>query len=155
MAFSKSTKKTGLIGTYFKVTFFLEKVLGPLLFFIIRIWMAKVFWYSGLSKIQSWSTTILLYKDEYKVPYISPELAAQLSVGVELSCPIFLILGLASRLATIPMLVMTAIIEMTYLHSHEHYYWAFLLGLILCYGPEQISLDYFIRKWLSPKTKGR
>jgi putative oxidoreductase len=155
MVFSKTAKKSGLIGTYFKIIFFLEKFLGPLLFLAIRFWIAQVFWYSGLSKIQSWSTTIMLYKEEYKVPYISPEIAAQLSVAVELSCPIFLVLGLAARLAAIPMLVMTGVIELTYLHSHEHYYWAFLLGLILCYGPEHISLDYFIRKWLCPKTKGQ
>ncbi len=155
MAYSRSKKNLGIISIYFGLTLLLEKIMGPLLFFIIRLWIAQIFWHSGLSKIQSWSTTLMLFKNEYKAPFFSPDIAAKLVAGTELSCPILLAIGFAARLATIPMLIMTGFIELTYLHSHEHLYWALLLGLILCYGPEQISLDFFIRKWFFPKDKWR
>lgn len=142
-----------LLKTYFSLIFFLKRFIGPLLFLTMRLWMAQIFWYSGLSKIQSWWTTIMLFKDQYKVPYLSPELAAYLAVGVELSCPILLALGLAARFATIPMLVMTAVIQLTYAVSTENFYWAVLLGLILCYGPGSLSLDNLLLKGVSLKFK--
>jgi len=153
MAYSKSTRHAGFLSTYLSIIFFLENFIGPLLFCVIRLWMAHVFWYSGLSKIQSWSTTLMLFQNEYKVPFLPSDMAASLTVGVELSCPILLVLGLASRIAVIPMLIMTAVIQFTYLHSNEHFYWAMFLGLILCYGPGQLSLDFFFRKWVSPKER--
>lgn len=141
------------IRIYTTVLFFLEKRMGPLLFLIVRVWVARIFWDSGLSKIQSWSTTLLLFHNEYKVPYISSELAAYLTTATELICPILLVIGFASRLATLPMLIVTAVIQSTYLCSNEHLYWAMLLGLILCYGPGQLSVDYLIRKSILRKER--
>lgn len=141
------------VSIYMSLFFFFEKVMGPLLFLFVRIWMARIFWDSGRSKIQSWSTTLLLFQNEYKVPYISAELAAYLTTGTELICPILLVIGLASRMAVIPMLIVTAVIQSTYLCSNEHLYWAMLLGLVLCYGPGQLSFDFLIRK--SSLRKGR
>ncbi len=146
MAYSKVAKRSLIVRSYLNIIFFLEMFMGPLLFFFIRIWMAQIFWYSGLSKIQTWDTTILLFQNEYKVPFFSPEVAAYLSAGTELSCPILLVIGLVSRLAVIPLLIMTAVIQSTYQCSNEHLYWAMLLGLILCYGPGKLSLDFFFRR---------
>ncbi len=116
----------------------------------MRFWMARIFFYSGLSKISDWQATIYLFQNMYKVPVINPEIAAYLAAAVELTCPIFLILGLATRFATIPMLVMTAVIEFTYLNLIDHSYWAMLLFTILFYGPGLWSLDYLIkRRWRS------
>jgi len=108
--------------------------------------MAKIFWYSGLSKIDSWQSTLYLFKDMYKVPHIPPELAAYLTTSAELICPILLFFGIATRLAAIPMLIITAVIDLTYLDILEHDYWAMLLGIILLYGPGEISLDYIASK---------
>src|SRR5262249_23332099 len=74
---------------------------------LFRVSIAALFWNSGLTKIASWQTTIVLFRDEYKVPLLPPELAATLAATVELSCPVLLVLGLATRLATLPMLAMT------------------------------------------------
>lgn len=137
---------------YIAITQFLEKfVLSSLLLFI-RLWMAKIFWYSGLTKISSWSSTIALFKYEYKVPFIYPELAAYLSASCELTCPIFLALGLATRLASIPMLIMAIVIQVTYLQRVEHLYWMMLLTLLICYGPGRFSIDYFIKQKFKPKN---
>src|SRR5690242_14619891 len=82
-----------------------------LLQFLLRLSIASVFWHSGMTKIASWDTTIALFRDEYMVPILPPEIAASLAATVELTCPVLLVLGLATRLATLPMLGMTFVIE--------------------------------------------
>ena len=84
--------------------------------------MARVFWYSGLTKISSFDSTIYLFEYEYKVPVIPPEIAAYLATITELSMPVFLILGLFSRLACLPLIAMTLVIQFTYLELVEHLY---------------------------------
>lgn len=139
-----------LIRIYLKTIAIFELLFFPLLVLLMRLWMAMVFWNSGLAKITNWSSTILLFKEEYNVPVISPEFAAYMSATVELTCPILLVLGFATRFATIPMLVMTAVIQFTYFHSLMHLYWAFLFATILFYGPGKFSIDAWMRKKLEP-----
>lgn len=131
---------------------FIKKVLGELerlgdvVMLAPRFYLAKVFFYSGLTKVHDWSNTLYLFTEEYHVPLIPPGLAAGMSTLVELSCPVFLVLGLGTRLAVLPMLAMTAVIELTYLDHETHYYWAMLLGILLCFGAGRISIDHWIRK---------
>lgn len=121
------------------------KTIGlPILIFIMRFWMARIFWYSGLTKISSWQTTIALFSQEYKVPLISPDIAAYMATSTELVCSVLLVCGFMTRLATIPMIIMTLVIQFTYLDLREHYYWLMLLSTILFYGPGKLSIDYFI-----------
>jgi DoxX len=89
----------------------LERFPLAILQLLFRISIAAVFWNSGLTKLASWQTTVVLFRDEYKVPMLPPELAATLAASVELTCPVLLVLGLATRLATLPMLGMTFVIE--------------------------------------------
>ncbi|CAF2028552.1 unnamed protein product [Rotaria magnacalcarata] len=110
-----------------------------LLVLFMRIWIAKIFWYSGLTKISSFDSTIYLFEYEYKVPLISPEIAAYLATTIELSMPSFLVLGLFSRLACLPLIAMTLVIQLTYLELPEHLYWLFLLSTVLLYGPAQAT----------------
>src|SRR5215472_10213507 len=63
--------------------------------FVFRFSIAAVFWNAGLTKIASWETTIVLFRDEYKVPLLPPEMAASLATAIELTCPVLLVLGLA------------------------------------------------------------
>jgi putative oxidoreductase len=120
--------------------------LGDVVLLAPRFYLAKVFFLSGLTKLHDWSNTIYLFTEEYHVPVIPPELAAGMSTMVELSCPVLLVLGLGTRLAALPMLAMTAVIEFTYLDHFEHYYWAMLLGILLCFGAGRFSVDYWVRK---------
>src|SRR4030065_2158685 len=71
--------------------------LSPGLDLVIRVWVAKVFWDSGLTKIASWESTVALFTYEYHVPLLSPELAAFLGTAVELSTPVLWVLGLGTR----------------------------------------------------------
>lgn len=142
--FENPTKKK-IASIYLKFIDLLECTLWPTLLLFIRFWMARIFFYSGLTKIASWQSTIFLFKHEYKVPVIPVEMAAFLATSFELACPALLIIGLASRLAALPLLAMTIVIQFTYLDLIDHLYWAILLGIIILYGPGKFSLDYYIR----------
>lgn len=124
--------------------------LQALLLLTMRLWMADIFWKSGLTKIMDWDKTISLFAEEYKVPVLPPELAAFMATAVELSCPILLVLGLGTRLAMLPMLCMVAVIQMTY-PNPEHLYWAMLLVTLLCFGSGKISVDYWLAKKCAQK----
>lgn len=124
----------------------LADFLSPLVYVAIRLWMASIFWKSGMLKIQDWDTTILLFTDEHPVPGIPPVIAAYSAVTFELLCPVLLTLGFATRLATLPMLAMTAVIQFTYLSHTDHLYWALLLSVLLFTGPGKLSIDHLIRK---------
>ena len=134
---------------YFRTVFILEKCFMPILTLLIRLWMAKIFWYSGLTKISDWQTTIALFEDVYKVPFISSQIAAYVTVSSELICPILLSLGFAARFAAIPLIIITAVIQFSFLYKVEHFYWMLLFSILLCYGPGFFSVDYLIRKRFS------
>jgi putative oxidoreductase len=128
----------------------LERFPLALLQLAARISMAAIFWNSGLTKIASWQTTVVLFRDEYKVPVLPPEIAATLAASTELSMPVLLVLGLFTRLATLPMLGMTFVIQ-TFVYPEdwiEHLTWATLLLFILTRGPGPIALDALIDKYL-------
>lgn len=117
----------------------------PILVLGMRLWIARIFWYSGLTKIASWSSTRHLFRYEYKIPFIHFEAAAYTFTFFELLCPILLVIGLATRLATIPLLIMIAIIQLTYIHLSDHTYWCVMLATILFYGPGRISADEYLK----------
>jgi putative oxidoreductase len=131
----------------------LERFPLSLLQVMARLGVGAGFFNSGLTKIASWQSTVVLFRDEYKVPVLPAELAASLAATVELTCPVLLVLGLATRLATLPMLGMTFVIE-AFVYPEdwiEHLTWATLLLFILTRGPGTIALD----RWLAPLVLGR
>ena len=110
---------------------------------VFRFSVASVFFKSGHSKILSWDTTILLFANEYRVPVLSPELAATLAASFELGCSTLIALGLLTRLATLPLLGMVFVIQ-TFVYPEnwaEHLTWAAMLIFLLTRGPGPISLD--------------
>ncbi len=128
--------------------------LQPLIDLGIRLWVANVFWRSGLTKIQSWDTTVALFTYEYQVPLLSPELAAVLATFIELTFPVLLALGLAGRLAAFVLFVFNAMAVIAYPGLAEaglkdHTYWGMLLLVTLLHGPGRLSLDHLIgRRWM-------
>ena len=87
-----------------------------------------------------------LFRDEYKVPVFSPEIAATLATTFELGCSILLVAGLATRLATLPLLGMIAVIQLfVYPNAWpEHLTWASILLFLLTRGAGSLSLDRLI-----------
>ena len=115
--------------------------LAPAVLLIIRLWIARVFFLSGLVKIEDMETTVALFADEYQVPVLPPVFAAYSATLFELLCPILLVLGLATRAAVLPLLAMTAVIQFTYDQNIQHYYWAMLLAMLLTHGAGAWSAD--------------
>ena len=72
---------------------------APLADLAVRLFVAAVFFQSGLTKIANWSSTVSLFENEYAVALLPPQLAAFLGTGVELFFPVLLVLGLGTRFA--------------------------------------------------------
>ncbi len=113
-----------------------------------RFSVGAVFFNSGLLKYNSWEFAIKLFEDEYKVPLLDPAIAARLAMFNELVFPVFLFIGLATRLATLPLLGMTFVIEVFVypMAWPEHLMWASLLVLVLTRGPGVFSIDHLIEQ---------
>jgi len=125
------------------VTDFLQRLPLPLLQLLFRLAIAAVFLKGGLTKTANWMLTVQLFADEYQVPLLSPEIAAMLSVTFEFGCSILLILGLATRLATLPLLGMLAVIQ-TFVYPNawsDHLTWGSILLFLLTRGGGALSLD--------------
>ncbi len=117
----------------------------PSFWLLIRVWIAYIFFMSGLTKIEDFEVTLFLFENEYAVPFISPYFAALSATFFELVCPVALVLGIAVRFAVLPLLVMTAVIQFSYQEHIQHYYWAiFLIGLLV-HGAGKWSMDYFLQ----------
>ena len=114
----------------------------------MRFAIGMVFFNSGMLKINSWEFAIKLFEDEYKVPFIDPTLAARFATFNELTFPVLLFLGLATRLATLPLLGMVAVIQ-TFVYPQawtEHLLWASVLIFLLTRGPGAVSIDHLIER---------
>jgi putative oxidoreductase len=104
-------------------------------------------------KIDSWEFTIRLFRDEYRVPLLDPVLAAQAATIVELGVPPLLFAGLATRLATLPLLGMIAVIQVfVYPNAwSDHLMWAAALVFVLTRGPGAFSVDYWVAKGVATR----
>ena len=124
---------------------------------MFRVAIAAVFWSSGLTKIASWDTTTALFRDEYKVPLLPPEIAAVMSATFELSCSALIVVGLATRLATLPLLGMTFVIEVFVYPEYwaMHLMWVSLLLFLLTKGPGVFSLDHYAQRLFRMKGLAR
>ncbi len=129
-----------------KTVIILEKFAAPTLLLAIRLWMANIFFKSGLTKIANIDSTISLFEYEYALPIISPVIAAYSSIGFELGCSVLLAVGLASRLVVLPLIAMTLVIQLLVFQNLEHFYWLFLFFTILVFGGGKISADCLLKK---------
>jgi putative oxidoreductase len=127
----------------------LDRVPYSLLAIPLRIAVAVVFWNSARTHLANWDTTLALFADEYKVPLLAPEFAAYLTAAVEVSTPVLLLLGFATRPAALLLLGMTAVIEIfVYPQAWPtHIQWAAMMLVLLCRGAGIFSLDELIRRW--------
>ena len=121
----------------------LERVPLAVLQLLFRCAIAGVFLPAGLQKIASWESTVQLFRDEYQVPVLPPEVAAAMSASFEVGCSILLLLGVCTRLATLPLLSMILVIQ-TFVYPQawpEHLTWASILLFLLARGGGSLALD--------------
>ncbi len=120
---------------------------------LLRLWLAKVFFLSGLTKIQSWDTTLMLFEYEYSVPFISPILAAGMATSAELIIPVLLVVGLLTRLNIVALFVLNYVAlisypDISFAGEKDHYIWGLMMLAIFFYGPGKLALDQFVMRWM-------
>ncbi|VAX10478.1 INTEGRAL MEMBRANE PROTEIN (Rhomboid family) [hydrothermal vent metagenome] len=129
-----------------------SRVLGliiPVIELGLKLWVANAFFKSGLTKIQSFETTIMLFEYEYSVPLLSPTLAAYMGTAAELMLPVLLVIGLMGRYAAMALFLFNIVAATSYpdispLGLSQHYLWGMALLMAALYGPGKLSLDHFI-----------
>src|SRR4029077_19980939 len=120
---------------------FAERSFGPLLDLFIRLWLAQNFFVSGMVKAASWNTALLLATYEYPVSWLDPRTSAVTGLAIELICPPLIALGLFTRLAAIPLFILSLVIEFAYKPLPENLFWALLFGLMILRGPGALPIE--------------
>ncbi|MBU6257367.1 MAG: DoxX family protein [Burkholderiales bacterium] len=137
---------------------------------IARISIAAVFWTSGQTKVQGFvvdvitgevhlgwprlsDSAVALFRDEYKLPFIAPGIAAPLAATAEHLFPLLLLLGLATRFSALALLGMTLVIEIfVYPDAYPtHGTWAAIFLYLMAHGPGRLSIDH----WLATRRQPR
>ncbi len=144
----------------------LERIPDSFVAVIARFSMAAVFWSSGQTKIEGFAlnfvtgeiklgwprladSAVALFQDEYKLPFLAPMIAAPITAMAEHVLPALLLLGLATRVSAMGLLVMTLVIQVfVYPGAYAtHGTWAVALLFLIIRGPGAFSLDcWFTRR---------
>jgi len=128
---------------------------APVANLVIRLWVANVFFKSGLLKLNSWDSTMYLFENEYDVPLLPPEFAAMLGTTIELVFPVLLALGLAGRFGALVLFLFNIMAVISYPDLNaagirDHQVWGIMLLVPLLYGPGKLSIDHWIKKKFGP-----
>ncbi|MDR8396526.1 DoxX family protein [Paraburkholderia sp. USG1] len=131
---------------------------------MLRIALALPFFRSGLTRwdglLSISPATLFLFENQFKVHifgaaynFPAPDTVAFIVAVAEITLPILLVLGFATRFAALALLVMTAVIQSVFPDgwANFHLYWASLAVGIMALGPGALSLDRLIAHWLYPR----
>jgi putative oxidoreductase len=127
----------------------------PLFALAIRLYVARVFLLSGLTKIQDWNITLALFENVYQVPVVSPAVAATLGTAAELALPVLLAIGLGTRFAAFGLFIFNIVAVVSYpdlsdAGLKDHILWGALLLVTFFHGPGKWSLDHLFRRAATP-----
>jgi putative oxidoreductase len=152
-----STEKSGILGPITPLWNQVTKLMvcatpHALLALLNRIGIASIFWLSARTKVEEGtftikSSTYYLFSEEYKLPLLPPEFAAQMATVAEHTFPILLVLGLMTRLSALALLGMTGVIQIfVYPEAWStHLTWAGLMLYLVGRGGGSFSLDHLLR----------
>ena len=134
-----------------------EKIPYSLIAFVARFSIAAVFWKSGQTKVEGFAvdliggtfqlgwphlapSTLPLFRSEYHVPLLSPEVAAHMAAFAEHFFPVLILVGFATRFSALALLVV-------YPEAYPtHGTWIALLLLLMAKGPGSFALDHLIAR---------
>ena len=131
---------------YGNMTRLIDRV-QPIFALGIRIYLARVFFFSGLTKLHDWDITLALFRNEYHVPLLPPAFAAIIGTCTELGLPLLLITGFGTRFAAAALFVFNIVAASSYPDLSDvgrmfHVLWGALLLTTFFYGPGKLSLDH-------------
>ena len=140
-----------------------EKIPYSLIAFLARFSIAAVFWKSGQTKVEGFAidlisgtfqlgaprlaaSTLPLFRSEYKLPWLSPEVAAHMAAFAEHFFPVLILLGLATRFSALALLAMSMTIQLfVYPDAYPtHGTWIAVLLYLMAKGPGALSIDHLI-----------
>ncbi len=128
-------------------------VLKPLLLLGFRLYVAQVFFMSGLTKIKTWSSTLSLFEYEYNVPVLPPQIAAYMATAGELILPVALVIGLFNRPAALGLFILNLVAAISYpdistAGMKDHIIWGTMLAVLFTFGPGTFSIDKILsNRW--------
>jgi putative oxidoreductase len=142
-----------IVRFYYTASHWLE-YLAPLFDLALRLYLANVFFKSGLTKVKNWDSTLYLFSDVYHVPLLPPELAATMAASAELGLSVLLVFGLLGRFFAAGLFILNFVAVISYADLSEaginqHISWGILLGVLLILSRWQWSVD----AWLEMKVK--
>ncbi|WP_282177189.1 DoxX family protein [Vibrio nereis] len=150
-----STAIKNVIETYDSLIGKAQCVFIPVLLLFCRLWVAYVFFNSGLTKIATWDSTLYLFEYEYQVPLLPWQLAAYMGTAAELILPAFVGLGLLTRPMAAILFVFNIIAVVSYpllweRGFYDHQLWGLMILIVIVWGAGPFSID----KLLKEKLKG-
>lgn len=130
--------------------------LQPLFALAVRLYLFRVFFLSGLTKLRSWDSTLYLFSNEYHVPVLPPAVAAVMGAGGELIFPVLLLLGWQGRFAAAGLFFVNLVAVLSYpglepVMIKDHILWAVLIAYLFVHGVGRWSLQGIVRR---PKVSG-
>ncbi|MGE3289764.1 MAG: DoxX family protein [Geminicoccaceae bacterium] len=143
----------------------MARIPHSLIAFVARFSIAGVFWQSGQTKVENFAidlvggtvqlgwprlgpSTVDLFRDEYRLPLIPPEIAAPLAAIAEHVFPALILIGLATRFSALALLIMTLVIQtLVYPGAWPtHGTWIAIFLYLMARGPGVLSVDHLIAR---------
>ena len=153
---------TSVIGLF-------SRIPNTLIALVARLSIASVFWASGQTKVQGFvvniftgevelgwprlsDSVVALFQDEYRLPFIAPEIAAPMAATAEHLFPLLLLIGLGTRFSALALLGMTMVIQIfVYPDAYPtHGTWAALMLYLIARGPGALSIDHWLARRQAP-----
>ncbi|MBI2277614.1 MAG: DoxX family protein [Dechloromonas sp.] len=163
LAHAPATPSSPLAGLVSGVIALFSRIPDTLIALIGRFSIAAIFWKSGQTKIEGFAVDLVagdfqfgwpqlsdsaldLFRSEYRLPLLPPELAAPLAAFGEHVFPLLILIGLATRFSALALLIMTLTIQIfVYPDAYPtHGVWATALLVLIARGPGAISLDHWL-----------
>jgi putative oxidoreductase len=126
-----------------------------------RCYVGWQFWKSGWLKVSAWSSTLDLFRNEYHVPVLPPEVAAVMGAGGEIFFPALLFVGLFGRVGALGASFVNVMAVISYRQVllaegseaalAQHVLWGFMLLVLTVFGPGAVSID----RWLERRNAAR
>ena len=148
-----------------KLVALFSRIPDSLIALIGRFSIAAIFWKSGQTKIEGFAVDLVagefqfgwpqlsdsaleLFRSEYRLPLLPPELAAPMAAFAEHIFPALILIGLATRFSSLALLVMTLTIQIfVYPDAYPtHGVWAAVLLVLIVRGPGKLSIDHWLSK---------